>query len=448
MEVVYTIKQNSLRVIRGIEIWLDSESKKLFRNSSWVFFGNLFFVSGVFIQSVILGRVFGVELYGTYLFIIYFVETIQEFFNLNVSGALIKFVSEYKSANDGEKIVAFVKGSLIFAGISGITSVIAVTSIMAIAYDIFIKQSGLAIYIIGYAAGRSLTVLDPISSSLLLVYNKFKLNSTLHVFSSLLELTFIILSIVLFPRRISTLIIAVISAKAIGSIFNYGVVAWVFRDKWKRLFCTKMNIIRGQWKEIREFVLSQSGIRTLKVLISRGDVVLLGMLAGAVQVGYYGVAKKIAFSILLFTDPLYVSVYPQLSSLVSKQRFNEIKIMLRKISKILILPMTLFLTLAVLFNKSIISFVYGNEYITAGKPFVFLLLAVCVAAFFFWLAPLILSLGLAFFKLKVDTFVYIIGTGLAFVLTPFYGANGVAIAVLAINILSHSIFLFKVKQYL
>ena len=69
------IKDRFFQLKRTIKGWFDFEFKKLFKNSSWAFLGNVVLVGEVFALSVILGRVLGVELFGTFILIIYFVET-------------------------------------------------------------------------------------------------------------------------------------------------------------------------------------------------------------------------------------------------------------------------------------------------------------------------------------------------------------------------------------
>lgn len=446
VQLLETTKGIYLRLKNIIKAKLDSESIKLFKNSSWIFTAHLIFVSGLFAQSVILGRVLGVRLYGTYVLIIAFVDIIQKFLTLNVDMALIKYISGYKSANDFEKVAAFVKGSFIFAIISSIVSVLVIISLVFFAYHTFVKQPGLEIYIIAYAVANSFSFFNSINSGLLRVYDKFSLNSTIRIFLTFVEFAFVIIAVLFFPRQLSMIFVAIIGARIVGGIASTGATIWAFRENMYSFFYVKLSIIREQWKEIRKFVLSQSASNILKILIFRGDVVVLGMMAGSFQVGLYAVAKKLAFSILLITDPMYASIYPQLASLVSQQRFNDIKMMLKKVSKILIIPLILFFLCASLFNKWIMNLIYGGEYIAAGKPFLFLLLTVCIAAFFFWIGPLLLSLGRAFFRLKVDVVVYAVGALLAFFLAPLYGAVGVAIALLTINLISHSIFLYAVKR--
>src|SRR3989344_7733229 len=155
---------------------LDGESKTLIKNSSWVFIASLNSAVCDFIRSIILGRGLGVENFGVYILIITLVHTIQEFFNLNLGTALIKFGAEYKSSNNIEKLVALLKASFALAGATAIISVLFIAAVNQFAYEVFISQPGLHLYIQVYAIAASLSFFDYISISFLKLYFKFRLN--------------------------------------------------------------------------------------------------------------------------------------------------------------------------------------------------------------------------------------------------------------------------------
>jgi hypothetical protein len=70
---------------------LDGQLKVLIKNSSWVFFANGVRTLLTFVKSIIIARGLGADLYGNYVLVVAFVGTIQEFFNLNIGAAVIKF---------------------------------------------------------------------------------------------------------------------------------------------------------------------------------------------------------------------------------------------------------------------------------------------------------------------------------------------------------------------
>ena len=409
---------------------LDGESKTLIKNSSWVFIASLNSAVCDFIRSIILGRGLGVENFGVYILIITLVHTIQEFFNLNLGTALIKFGAEYKSSNNIEKLVALLKASFALAGATAIISVLFIAAVNQFAYEVFISQPGLHLYIQVYAIAASLSFFDYISISFLKLYFKFRLNSLVKILLDVLELGIIGTAVYLFPGRLSKVIVAAICALLVKGLIYNGVALWELRDVILPNLGARIASLRVDWRRIQAFVINNSASRTIHTLIFSGDVLLLGALAGPVQVGYYAIAKKLAFAILRITDPLSNSIYPQLATLVAEKRYADVTVMLKKVTSLLACLIVPIFTIALVLGEWIMTFIYGNEYRPAAISFVILLAAAGISAIFFWSTSLIFSLGRVDVRLKAYLLSLLVGGTLAYLLTPVYGATGLAVSLL------------------
>lgn len=421
---------------------LDPQSRILFRNSTWVFIAHMISVASVIAQSIVLSRLLGAKLYGTYVIIVVFVVTVQEFLNFNVGSPFIKFVAEYKSGQANNKIAAFVKGSYFAATIGAIASVIVITVIVLLPFNASVKPLGLEFYILAFAVGRSVRFFDNISISLLRLYNRFRLSSIIMIFLALLELSVISLTAYFYRMELSALFLALFASNLIHGFALNGTAIWECRSILKPHRHVKLSVLKNQWKEIRNFFLSNSCSRTIRTLNSRGDILILGVFSGPEQVAFYSVGKKLAYSILLITDAMYTSIYPQLAQLIAQKRKADVRRMLKKLSKIIVVPISVFLGITLLFNKEIMVRVYGSEYAAAGNTFFLLIWASCIAAFLFWLTPLVMSLGKAVLRFKIDVVMLGIGAPLTVLLASQYGAVGVAIALLTTTVVAHSIFLY------
>lgn len=419
---------------------LDGESKILIRNSTWVFIANLNAAACDFSRSIVLGRGLGVENFGMYMLVTSLVMTIKEFFNLNLGTAFIKFGAEYKSADDTKKLVALLKLSMILAAVSAVISILLIAAVNNFAYDVFISQPGLQLYIQFYAVAACLSFFDFISISLLKLYFKFRLNSLVKIVLDILDLAVIGATVYLFPGQLTVLIIAAAGTLFMKTAIYNGVALWEMRD----IILPHMNVrlasIRNDWRRLGNFVISNSASRTLHTLIFTGDILLLGALAGPAQVGYYAVAKKLAFAILRVTDPLSISIYPQLANLISIHNYRGAYQMLGKITRMLVAPIGLLLVIAFFISGWLITRIYGVDYQSATLPFMILLIASSLSALFFWSTPIILSLGRINLRLKTHVVALSVGLLTGFLLGPSYGATGVAIALCLAVIILHSVF--------
>lgn len=432
-------------MVEKLLIWLgkrDAQLKLLLKNSSWVFAANAYFVASVFAQSVILGRSMGADLYGTYLLIVAFVETIQEFLNPNIDVALVKFVSEYKAHREEQKIVAFAKASYWMAGGFGLSGTILLAVLLAFPLEVWSGREDLKLYILAFAFSRGLLLLDNISMGLLRVHGRFRLNSIIRVILATLELLAVSVVAYMSPSKLTSLFAVLTVCNCLGTAVRNGAALLECRSVFKAAPNVGISLLKPYWPEIRGFVLSTSASRTIKVLVTRGELLLLGAVSSAQEVAFYAVAKKLAYSIWLFADPLLVAIYPQLASLVSERRFSEVKTMLMRASLMIGMPLLVIWLSVSAFHDGIIGTLYGNDYRKAGNCLVILFMAATISATLFWLGPLLLSMGKAVLRFQVDLLAFALGVIVGLLLAPPFGAVGMAIALLSVYLIGHSTFLY------
>jgi O-antigen/teichoic acid export membrane protein len=163
-------------------------------------------------------------------------------------------------------------------------------------------------------------------------------------------------------------------------------------------------------------------------------------------VAFYNIAKKLAQSILIVIDPITHTLFPQVSVLISERKYSEIRIMINKITRLILFPAMLIILLLYLFREQIILFTYGAEYLDASKPFLFLAINAVLSAVLFWHLPLILSLSMVRFRFIVNCAALAIGGGLAYFFIPTLGATGVAAGLLIAN--GSAIITFSAAAYL
>lgn len=415
---------------------LDKESKTLFKNSQWVFIANIFGFVLAFFRSVILARGLGVEVFGIYTLVINFTATILEIFNLNVGTAIIKFGAGYKAEGRIDKLYALIKGCN-YASFAGFGVAIIVVGVMLkFLYTSFFNFPGLEWYTIFYSFALAVSMFSIIlSSSLLRLFFKFKINAVVSMIMDTVELALILLAIYIYPGDLKMFFLSVIISKFFNGIVSLFFVFWEIKGEFRNHINANIELLKEQSREIKSFVLTNSLSGTLKTFINKGDVLILGAVGTPLMIGFYSIAKKLAFSILAVTDPLMNAIYPQLSKLVAEKKYTETKLMLRKISGLFLIPGTVAITFIFFLRKWIIVTVFGNEYLKAAEPFFFLMLTALLLAIFFWSLSMIQSLGLIKLRFIVYLLAIVFGGGASYFLIPYWGATGAAIGLLT----SHSI---------
>ncbi|HMT28123.1 MAG TPA: oligosaccharide flippase family protein [Bacteroidia bacterium] len=421
---------------------LDTQSKTLFKNSSWVFFSNVVGAGLTFIRGIIIVRGLGAELFGIYTIIVAFIATVMEVLNLNLVTPIIRYGAQYKADNRPDKIVALIKLGLLATFIISLLSVLIVTVLTFVTYDTFIKAPNLEWFSISYSVAASILLFNHISRGALRLYFKFKVNSIIQVYMDIAELVLVALALLIFPKQLEYFLIAILFSRLINGIVPAVAAFKELLPEFKDHLHSPINLLKDQYKTIRIFVINNSLARTIQSLINNGDVLLIGVLSSnPAQAAFYAVGKKLAWTVLTLTDPFSNSVYPQFCKLYSENQSGEIKKMVVKLTLLAAIPAVIFMLVAYFFNEFIITLLFGKQYLGAATTFSLLTGASLLYAMFFWIQPLLQALDLVSSRLYVSIMGLLIGVVSAYILIPKYGSNGMAVTMILINIVMPGFFI-------
>ncbi len=433
-------------MIRFLKKHLDPESKKLFKNSTWVFFSNFFSTGLAFLRSILIARGLGVSVYGTYVVVVAFVGLVQEFLNLNIGTALIRYGAVYHTEGRRDKLMALVKVSLFFSFVMSAVSIAVIAILSRISYSTFISEPGLEWFIVSYAAAASITYVNSVSRGLLRMYYKFRLSSIIQMIMDIIETIAIALAVIFYPRDLNVFFVAVIITRFLNGFICNAIAFWELRKDLATHKESPVSLIRSDLRDFKEYVIGNSLGNSLKTLISQGDIVLLRALTSAEQVGFYNVAKKLAYAVLTLSDPLVQSIFPQFSRLLAEKKFAETRKMVLRISTLTIIPSAIFMVLAIGFSHSIISLVYGADYLPAAGSFQYFIVGAALATVTFWMLPLVQGLGLIKARLKIYFITILAGVILSMIFVPSLQSAGMAMVLLLINLLNLVLFGYLVHK--
>jgi len=425
---------------------LDVESKQLLKNSSWVFFSNFNGIALNVLRSIVIARGLGAKTFGTYAIVVAFVGIIQEFLNLNLGTAIVKFGSVYRKEERTDKLGALIYQSLKISGIMILISVFVVSLFTFISYATFAHKAGLELYIILYAVAASTRYFNSISSGVLRLYYKFRLNSVIQMIMDFVETASIVTVVLLYPRNLDAFFITVIIAAFLNGVICNWMAYWELRHELQHHLKSKLDLIKEDIKSVKTFVIGNSLGNSLKSVMAQGDVLVLGALAGPAQVAFYSVAKKIGYAILALTDPLVQSIFPQFSKLLAEKKFPETKKMLKKITLMATYPCIAYVIITLSMKRWLFVTIFGKEFLGSAEPFFYLLLSAVFSAITFWSLPLIISLGMVKLRLQVYMIAIIAGLAIAYFTIPHMHASGAALALLCMNLIINFTFIFKSYQ--
>jgi len=420
-------------LLKSIREKLDPQSRLLLRNTSWIFGSNLVRNGLVLIRSIVVARFLGLELFGAYAVISSFVVALQDFFNLNIGNAFIKFGAEYRTQNRIDRVVALMKGCLFATVLTALASLAVTAGLIAFSYDWIIDQPGMQWYIFLFAVSDVATFFDPVGKSILRLYYKFKLNSIIQTVTTVIEVAVICTTVVLLPENLGAFFVAVFAVKVVNLFVNNGIVFYELRHEIGPYLNVRLSVLADRRREIIRFVTGNSLSKSLLTLMNQGDTFLVGSLAGTVMGAHYHVAKRLANMFTSVTDPFTLSIYPQLSNLVAEGKAGEIRTMLGRLVRAAAWPALAVIAGVFVFNEWIVRILYGASYLAAAAPLRITAITAMLSAVYFWNQGLMLSLGLIRFRFFVYLFSLAGGVALAMWLVPMWQASGMAVVMLAVK---------------
>ncbi len=192
------------------------------------------------------------------------------------------------------------------------------------------------------------------------------------------------------------------------------------------------ELINGIWR----FSAGMSGITILAIILTQLDKLILSKMLSLEMFGYYTLASMMAMSLRCIITPIFFSIYPRFTQLVSADDQESLKELYHKICQlvsVLVFPVSI---LMALFSYEII-LLWTQDEMTAKNAHLILSLLICGSALNGIMHPPY-ALQLAFGWTKLSFVKNIIAV---LVLVPFiivvttrYGATGAASAWLLLNI--------------
>lgn len=217
------------------------------------------------------------------------------------------------------------------------------------------------------------------------------------------------------------------------------------RFLWRRLPVGEKNavfqkqLLKGIWR----FATGMSGISILAVILTQLDKIILSKMLSLEMFGYYTLASVVAMSLGRLFTPVFYSIYPRFTQLVSMGDQEGLKQLYHKSCQfvsVLILPIAIIIAL---FSHEIL-LIWTQNQATADKAYLLVSILICGTALnglMHFPYALQLAFGwtrLSFFKTLIAVILLV---PLIIYMTTHYGATGAAIAWLVLNL---GMFFFEI----
>lgn len=401
--------------------------RRYFKNTGWMFFGQMFSLLVSFFIGAWLARYLGPENYGIFNYAIAFVGLFGFIAPLGVDAILSRDLVAYPEKRDELLGTAFV--------LKLIGGVLAFLAASATAY--FLETSSLVKMIVVIF---SLNFIFLSFNTVAFFFNsqvESKKNIKVQVFSTFisafLKIILIILNLGILWLSLVFLIEAII--QGIGLLISYKNNNSTLKD-WKFDNKLALNILKNSWLLM---LASAATFVYLKI-----DQVMIGRMMGATEVGLYAVAVKMADVWYFIPGIICSSLFPAIINAknnnkeVYKKRLQNLYWLMFFVSFIIALPISFL-------SKFLITWLFGYEYIKAAS-----VLSIYIwAGIGFFLSMAINQYLMSEDRLKtifvISLVTMIVNVLLNLYFIPLFGLNGAAIATFISYLIAPIIILSNFK---
>ncbi|MGH7801347.1 MAG: flippase [Thermodesulfobacteriota bacterium] len=420
--------------------------KRLFQNASWLFGGQTLAGGFSAIQTVILARFLGVDNYGLLALIIAYVDVLNNFFDFRVWETATKYIGTFWTNGEREKTLSMIKLSYIIDIFSGVLAfIIAIlTAKVACSYLIHSPNAYTLIWI--YSLSLVIDTANSTSDAILRVFDRFKRIAFVSSFISLFKLILVVLFLY-FGMGINGVLLSFVLTSFLGFSIRMWIVSKTLGENqlmswWK----SDLRLVKDQWKGIAWFM-GNTGFSGTLMMANENlmGVLFLGYFSGKEAAAYYKIAKSFVKLITRIRDPLYEAIYPELVKIISSNTLRDFKKLLKYSTKTLMkftIPVAIII---LIFSGTIISLIFGKEYLPASNTLRVITLAIVITQLTFWINPALLAFGRPGLRTLVNTISTVSYIVFLFLFVPKFSYIGAGFAFLGFAIVRAVISFISLK---
>jgi O-antigen/teichoic acid export membrane protein len=405
----------------------------LFLNASTLLTGSVATMGLAFIQTLLLARALGPGEFGVWGAVQAYSVVVFAFLTFRTAEPVTRFLVEFRHQQDMSKLqLLLVTAVATDAGTRTLSFVAVMLSVLWFAPSLPGGAEALWIYLM-FSASQVANFLEQPWFSVARDLGRYRTIASLTAGVAALRLAglaglWAAGQLSLASTAATFLAVAVIQMLVVGRLF-LGAMRDGYGTGWRglgvRALIARRNDIAGFWSFMNAtFVWS-----IFSTLIKEGDVLVLGLLRPAEEVGWYRLAKSLAGVAQKVADMLAQVIYQDFSELVIRKDVAQVR---RQIGALCRTWPPLVLAGAVVgmaIARPVVPWVFGVDYDPAIPAFRLLLLGSAAVTMLFWIRPIALAFDLYWFNLWVVAVSGVVLIPLEYLMIEQWGGLGCAAAV-------------------
>ncbi len=430
-----------------LSIWReDSLLRRVVKNSSYLFSSSTIGMGLAIVQSVFAARLLGVATFGLLGMVMSFSTSINRLLSFRIGELVVKYGGEYLAQDEKERAAAILKAAALTEIGTSLTAYLLLYLFAPLAAQYIIKDPAAIIFIRFYALGLLSNFVTGTSAALLQLGDHYRSQALIGLGQNILTA-----SIITYAYFFKGDIWLILAAYLVGKVFyGFFFLIWGMRRAaqmlgrdWMRAPFSLLPPKREFWS----FAFSSNFSGTVNLVTRDSEVLWLGFLlpgeVGKIAAGYYKTALAIINLILMPINPFIATTFPEIARAVGENAWERLRTLLIRVT-IISAAWTFSVGIFLLFaGEWLIPTFYGPEYAPATPAALILLIGFGIANILYWNRPLLLSLGMPIYPLKVMALTGLVKIGLSFLLVPTYGYLAQAALMSAYFVISVGMIVWK-----
>lgn len=389
-------------------------------NSGYLFSANSVSIAISAVQSILIIRMIGAFGVGIAGIVTKFASSISKLLSFRMGELVVKYVGQFYEQGKPKPAAAVLRTAATIEAFATIFSFVIVLVLAPFAATYFAKDPQFTPLFVFYGFSLLANLTVQTSTAILQIGNKFNILAAINLAQNIVTI-----SIVGYAFLTGGGLWHVITAYLVGKVINGGALSVFSLIHARRLL--GVGWWRVGWdssvgtREFWQFAVSSNLSATVNLAARDSEELWMSFFLSPAAAGIYKTALQIVTMLMVPIDPFIHTTFPEISSRAGRRLWSDLKVSLRKITYISAIWTGAVSVFLAIFGWWLIPLIYTPEFAPVTPAALVLLVGYGTATIFYWNRPLVLSLGMPTYPLKVSAIAGMIKVGLSFLLVPKFG---------------------------
>jgi O-antigen/teichoic acid export membrane protein len=392
---------------------------RVVRSSAHLLSTNSLSLALSFLMGLLSARLLGVEGFGLVGLVMGYASTVNSLLSFRMGELVVRYGGEYLERDEKAKLGELVRTAALAEATVSLLAFLVVALSAGLAEVFFAKRAGTAWMFAVFALGLLANFNYETSVGVLQITGRIRLQGVVNLIQSIVGVVIIGAAFVWGGGLIMVLLAYLIGKTILGLGVFVAAQMQLRRALEPGWWRGRRGAITG-FSELVRFAVSSNVSATIIKIFRESELLWVGFFLSLEAVGYYRAAYTVVGLLSVAADPLIATVYPELNRLIVQRAWPRLQDFLRKVTTLsLVYNLLQVLAFAVLGRW--ILWVYGRQYVDAYPALLVLLIGLAFNYTLFWNRPLLLSLGLPGYPIRVTLAAGLVKLALAFPIVPRFG---------------------------